>query len=95
MGVMLLIAVPAAPFALSSTFGRDAASRFKSTHVMAALQMKRSQSLVRNRLTEIPNTPIFLFGVADKCIFLHKAKNTRMREQENELPLEQKLHKVQ
>lgn len=57
--------------------------------------MEGSWSPGRNRLTEIANTPIFLFGVADKCIFLLKAKNTRMREQGNKLPSEQKLHKVQ
>lgn len=46
-------------------------------------------------LAGIPDTPILLFGVPDKCSFLLKAKNTELREQEDEVPAEPELHKVQ
>lgn len=46
-------------------------------------------------LAGIPDTPILLFGVADKCSFLLKAKNMELREQQDEVPAEPDLLKVQ
>lgn len=80
------------PFAVPSQFGRAAAPRLGAQE-MAALQ---GGSCWRPEpLAGITDTPILLFGVADKCSFLLKAKNTELREQEDEVPAEPELHKVQ
>lgn len=81
-----------------SGFGRAAAAPVRKHTHMWWQHFKWSQLHHRAGTadgTAIPNTPIFLFGVADKCSFLLKAKNTKMREQQNKLPLEQKLRKEQ
>lgn len=59
---------------------------------MAALQGGSSSR--PEPLAGITDTPILLFGVADKCSFLLKAKNTELREQEDKAPAEPELHKV-
>lgn len=92
---MLRVSVPAIPVLSAPVLEGMEAPRFKRTRVVAALQMEGCSSPGRNHFTEITDTPIFLFGVPDKCIFLLKAKNTEMREQECKLPPEQKLHKAQ
>lgn len=80
------------PFAVPSRFGRAAAPRL-GAQGMAALQGGSSSG--PEPLAGITDTPILLFGVADKCSFLLKAKNTELREQEDEVPAELELHKVQ